>query len=93
MKTFYGNKRDAIIKSADKWLKGLAEWTIPSAGMFLWIKILGMKDTRDIIEKKAVEKEVLLVPGFAFYSDQEAPSPYVRASFSIATPEQIDTVN
>lgn len=93
VKVFYEKKRDTIINSANKWLKGLAEWTVPSAGMFLWVKILGIDDTKQLIEKRAVEKEVLLVPGSAFYWDQEAPSPYVRASFSIATAEQIDTVN
>ena len=37
---------------------GLAEWNEPSAGMFLWIKLLGIDDTKELIEKKALAKEV-----------------------------------
>jgi len=37
--------------------------------------------------------QVLFVPGNAFMIDSSVPCPYLRASFSIATPEQIDTVS
>lgn len=36
----------------------LAEWHVPSAGMFLWIKLKGVSDTQQLIMKKALEKEV-----------------------------------
>lgn len=36
----------------------LAEWHVPSAGMFLWIKLKGVADTQQLIMKKALEKEV-----------------------------------
>jgi len=28
------------------------------SGMFLWLKVKGIDDTKDLIEKKAVKKEV-----------------------------------
>jgi kynurenine/2-aminoadipate aminotransferase len=31
---FYKRKRNVFIKAAEKYLKGLAEWTVPSAGDF-----------------------------------------------------------
>lgn len=37
---------------------GLAEWHVPTAGMFLWVKIKGMNDVRKLIEEKAMKKEV-----------------------------------
>lgn len=37
---------------------GLAEWHVPTAGMFLWIKIKGLHDVRKLIEEKAFKKEV-----------------------------------
>ena len=40
-------------------LTGLAEWTEPSAGMFLWLKLVGISDTKSLIEEKARKKEVL----------------------------------
>uniref|UniRef100_A0A4W6D948 Kynurenine/alpha-aminoadipate aminotransferase, mitochondrial n=1 Tax=Lates calcarifer TaxID=8187 RepID=A0A4W6D948_LATCA len=72
-------------------LTGLtAEWHSPSAGMFLWIKLKGIADTQQLIMQKALEKEVLLVPGGVFMINSSDPCPYVRAAFSLSTPEQID---
>ncbi|KAL4660922.1 kynurenine/alpha-aminoadipate aminotransferase, mitochondrial isoform X4 [Arapaima gigas] len=87
---FYQMQRDAMLHSANKWLKGLAEWHVPMAGMFMWIKLKGITDTQRLITEKALEKEVLLVPGNVFNIDSSAPSPYIRAAFSQSTPQQID---
>ncbi|XP_018415539.1 PREDICTED: kynurenine/alpha-aminoadipate aminotransferase, mitochondrial isoform X2 [Nanorana parkeri] len=87
---FYKSQRDVMLASADKWLTGLAEWHCPSAGMFLWLKIKGVPDTHQLIMQKAISNQVLLVPGSAFTTDSSKPSSYVRASFSLSTPEQMD---
>lgn len=86
---FYEMKRDLCLKSAEKHLKGLAEWSLPTGGMFLWLK-LNVKDTKKMIEVKAREKNVLFVPGSAFMIDQTQPCSYIRASYSTATPEEMD---
>uniref|UniRef100_A0AAR2LCD5 Aminotransferase class I/classII large domain-containing protein n=1 Tax=Pygocentrus nattereri TaxID=42514 RepID=A0AAR2LCD5_PYGNA len=70
----------------------VAEWHAPVAGMFLWIKLKGIKDTQQLIMEKALEKEVLLVPGGVFNIHSSEPCPYVRAAFSLSTPQQIDEV-
>ncbi|XP_030348647.1 kynurenine/alpha-aminoadipate aminotransferase, mitochondrial isoform X4 [Strigops habroptila] len=87
---FYRTQRNAMITAADKWLKDLAEWYPPAAGMFLWIKIKGISDTQQLITEKALQKEVLLVPGGAFNINTSEPSSYVRASFSLSSPAQMD---
>uniref|UniRef100_A0A8C1EGE6 Aminoadipate aminotransferase n=1 Tax=Cyprinus carpio carpio TaxID=630221 RepID=A0A8C1EGE6_CYPCA len=87
---FYRSQRNTMLCSADKWLKDVAEWHPPMAGMFLWIKLKGIKDTQQLIMKKALEKEVLLVPGGVFNINSSDPCPYVRAAFSLSTPQQID---
>jgi len=86
---FYKQKRDIFIESAEKYLNGLAEWNTPSAGMFIWLKLLGINDSETLIKKKAIEKKVLMVPGFEFFPNTEVTS-YVRASYSTATKEEID---
>uniref|UniRef100_A0A8B9G7H9 Aminoadipate aminotransferase n=1 Tax=Amazona collaria TaxID=241587 RepID=A0A8B9G7H9_9PSIT len=68
----------------------LAEWYPPAAGMFLWIKIKGISDTQQLIMEKALQKEVLLVPGGAFNINSSEPSSYVRASYSLSSPAQMD---
>ncbi|KAI5629070.1 kynurenine/alpha-aminoadipate aminotransferase, mitochondrial, partial [Silurus asotus] len=87
---FYRAQRNSMLSSADKWLKDVAEWHTPTAGMFLWIKLKGIKDTQKLIMEKALEKEVLLVPGGVFNINRSEPCPYVRAAFSLSTPQQID---
>lgn len=86
---FYEMKRDQCLSAAEKHLKGLAEWSVPTGGMFLWLK-LKVKDTKRMIEVKAKEKNVLFVPGSVFMIDDTQPCSYVRASYSTATPEQMD---
>ncbi|XP_076144990.1 kynurenine/alpha-aminoadipate aminotransferase, mitochondrial [Alosa pseudoharengus] len=87
---FYRAQRNAMLSSADKWLTGLADWHAPAAGMFLWIRLKGVADTQQLIMEKALEKEVLLVPGGVFTINSSEPCPYVRAAFSLSTPAQID---
>ncbi|KAK5578532.1 hypothetical protein RB653_008204 [Dictyostelium firmibasis] len=87
---FYLEKRNQMIESIDRHLKGLVEFNVPSAGMFIWFKLLGVEDSKALIFKKAVEKKVLLVPGISFSTDLSKPSQYVRACFSTASKEQMD---
>ncbi|RKO84666.1 pyridoxal phosphate-dependent transferase [Blyttiomyces helicus] len=86
---FYEGKRDAFLKSANKYLTGLAEWTVPDSGMFVWLKLNGISDSSRLVREKAMEKKVLLVPGFEFFPNQKTTS-YVRASYSTATAEEMD---
>uniref|UniRef100_A0A4W6D9E7 Kynurenine/alpha-aminoadipate aminotransferase, mitochondrial n=1 Tax=Lates calcarifer TaxID=8187 RepID=A0A4W6D9E7_LATCA len=79
-----------LVHMQSHFLLSVAEWHSPSAGMFLWIKLKGIADTQQLIMQKALEKEVLLVPGGVFMINSSDPCPYVRAAFSLSTPEQID---
>ncbi|KAF7341513.1 Aminotran-1-2 domain-containing protein [Mycena venus] len=91
---FYRTRRDAFERVARKHLTGLAEWTSPVAGMFLYIKLLVHPDGRDadsyeIVLGKAVAKGVLAVPGTAFMP-LGGPSPFVRVSFSQIEEDKAD---
>ncbi|KAL5022207.1 hypothetical protein ScPMuIL_001362 [Solemya velum] len=87
---FYEEKRDQCLEAARKHLTGLAEWSTPTGGMFLWLKLLNVEDSFRMITVKAPEKEVLFVPGSAFMVDDTKPCPFVRASYSNVTAEQMD---
>lgn len=80
------------IISVNVLLIGLAEWSTPTGGMYLWLKLLNVEDSFRMITVKAPEKEVLFVPGSAFMVDDTQPCPYVRASYSNVTAEQMDMV-
>ncbi|KAI0695366.1 PLP-dependent transferase [Cytidiella melzeri] len=91
---FYREKRDVFETAMRKHLAGLAEWTSPEAGMFFWFKLLigtdsDEGDSQSIIRDKAVERGVLALPGTAFLPDGRTTA-YVRASFSLLAPEEVD---
>ncbi|KAL8607183.1 hypothetical protein ACOMHN_009577 [Nucella lapillus] len=87
---FYRKQRDACIAAAHKHLTGLAEWSEPSGGMFLWLRLLNIRDSYALVMDKARSAQVLFVPGQVFQVDHSEPSPYIRASYSMATPDQMD---
>ena len=53
--------------------------------MFLWLRLTHVRDSRALIQEKARERKVLLVPGADFACEQGAVSSHVRASFSTAS--------
>lgn len=90
---YYAAQGQAASQAAQEHLGGWAEWRTPEAGMFLWLKLRGVEDTRRLIEQDAVAAKVLLVPGAAFDPEEGleggARSSWVRAAFSTSTPEQM----
>jgi kynurenine/2-aminoadipate aminotransferase len=85
---FYLARRDHFLKCADAHLTGLAEWTAPAAGMFVWLD-LPVADSDVFIKTKCRDAKVLLVPGQSF-DPADAPSSHARASFSTASFDDID---
>jgi kynurenine/2-aminoadipate aminotransferase len=81
---FYARRRDVFIALVEKHLKGLVDYTTPVAGMFVLFRIRGVVDSKKLVESKALEAKVLLVPGQAF-SPNDLPSNCVRAAFSVAS--------
>jgi tryptophan aminotransferase len=86
---FYRQKRDVFAKALDVHLKGLAEWNMPEAGMFFWIKLYlptssqaPEGDSEKVILEKALAAGVLALPGKAFFTVSRK-TPYVRCAFSL----------
>jgi DNA-binding transcriptional MocR family regulator len=50
LQVLYTVQRDNLIRATQKHLSGLVEFEIPVAGMFLWIKVLGVNDAADIVD-------------------------------------------
>jgi len=89
VRQFYTNKKKDFFDACNEHLyPEVVEWKEPTAGMFCWFKVKGISDTQEIVKLMATEGKVIMVPGQAFASDQHAPCPFLRASFSIASREQ-----
>ncbi|XP_014785033.1 kynurenine/alpha-aminoadipate aminotransferase, mitochondrial isoform X2 [Octopus bimaculoides] len=86
---FYSERCRFTIETAEKYLKGIAEWDNAAGGMFLWLKLIGVTDTSQLIMEKAPKKKVLFLPGNAFSFDDTKPSPYIRVAFSKSSDKNI----
>ena len=65
------------------------EFVKPDGGMFIWLKLKGVTDTKAFVEEKCIKANLILVPGCEFYPHWDTSS-YVRCSFSTASDEQME---
>lgn len=87
---FYARRRDVFMALVEKHLSGLVDYGVPTAGMFLYLRLRGIADSKKLVETKALEAKVLMVPGQAF-EPKEKLSNAVRAAFSVATDKDMET--
>lgn len=87
---FYAEKRNEFVECLDRRMKGRATWSVPNAGMFVWLRLLGgITDSYDLIMTKALKENVLAIPGLAFMPQKNVNN-YVRVSYSNVTKENMD---
>jgi len=90
VENFYMERRNELIKAADKHLKGLCEYSVPLGGMFLWMKVPEITSTWDMIMERGLAQNIMLMPGKAFQAETDKPSQYLRAAFSVAPIKNFD---
>lgn len=71
----------------------MADFSQPSAGFFLWIKVRGVNDTWKMVMQRGVTHGVLLAPGAAFMADPSKPCNAIRASFAKASYKEMNLVS
>ncbi|XP_064120428.1 uncharacterized protein LOC135225101 [Macrobrachium nipponense] len=87
---FYKDRRNLAVKAAEKHLKGLCEWNVPAGGMYLWLKVTDVADTKKLTLVRGPEKGVLALPGLAFFVHQDRPTPFLRLSYAGIDPHKVD---
>ncbi|MDW8059528.1 MAG: PLP-dependent aminotransferase family protein [Thermomicrobium sp.] len=68
-------------------LGGLASWSLPGGGFFLWITLVDGVDTASLLPRCA-EHGVTYVPGAEFYPDHRA-SPSLRLGFTTLSRQEL----
>jgi len=86
---FYVSRRDMLVRLANEHLGNRVEFVVPNSGMFLWVKLKGVKDSKPIVDSLAKDQKVLFMPGGAF-TVKSGPSSYIRLSFSVANDDQME---
>ncbi|XP_033217726.1 kynurenine/alpha-aminoadipate aminotransferase, mitochondrial-like isoform X2 [Belonocnema kinseyi] len=87
---FYRRRRDIMTNLLEKYLDGLAEWSVPKAGFFVWLKIKDVDDIYDLVMQKCIDQNIFFLPGHAFYKNSNKQCQYIRVSYSYASEEDIE---
>ncbi len=83
----YRERRDAMITGLGDHMPVGTDWTVPSGGFFVWVRLPPGLDSAAMLPR-AVSARVAYVPGTAFYSDGFG-SRHMRLSYCFPTPERI----
>ncbi|KAJ8103151.1 pyridoxal phosphate-dependent transferase [Lipomyces tetrasporus] len=88
----YTSRRNAIVSAMDKFLpREVCDWVIPSAGMFVWIRVdytkhphkdNGIEAVERELFEAGIENKVLILPGTWFKVNPEARDVFFRATFA-----------
>ena len=89
----YGSKRDVMLNELRERASGLASWSDPAGGFFLWLKLRDGIDAARL-RREADEEGVAIGWGAGgFFADGDgastSPSSYVRLAFSYTDESQI----
>ncbi|XP_063973377.1 kynurenine/alpha-aminoadipate aminotransferase, mitochondrial-like isoform X2 [Diachasmimorpha longicaudata] len=90
VQNFYRSQRDMMVRSVEEHLKGVAEWSVPKAGMFVWIKLKTKDNALDLIMEKLIPNGVFIIPGSAFDYDEYQEDNHLRLCYSFSTEEEVD---
>jgi 2-aminoadipate transaminase len=80
-------RRNAMLDALETHLGGIATWTQPEGGLFVWVTLPDEIDTWAMFQQ-AVDQHVVYIPGAAFAVDGGARNA-MRLNFSSATPDAI----
>ena len=81
----YRKRYDALSSALRQFVPGDIDYVVPQGGMFVWARLKGGRHSADLL-KRAIEQNVIYVPGPAFYvRDPDESS--MRLSFAAAPGE------
>lgn len=87
----YQERRDCMLRALERHFSGLATWTTPTSGVFIWLRLLSGINTLNLL-KLAVEREhVSFIPGNAFsVGGSGSADECLRLNFTYCRREQIE---
>ncbi len=83
----YRAKRDAMLQALEEHLVGVATWSRPRGGLFVWVCLPEGVDTTILLDA-AHAAGVTYLPGTSFSSAGKGAN-YLRLSFAYLSPEKI----
>ncbi len=84
----YSKRRDTMFKALEKYMPDSVSWSRPKGGFFIWLKLPGHLNTKEILAD-AVRNKVAYVPGSGFYADGRGLNE-ARLAFCTENTEKIE---
>jgi DNA-binding transcriptional MocR family regulator len=84
----YKTRRDTMFSALEENLSGIAIWSKPKGGFFIWLKVPDFLNTKEILAD-AVRNKVAFVPGTGFYADGRGTDS-ARIAFCTENSENIE---
>ncbi len=81
----YRERRNVMLASMEEFLEGLAEWTKPQGGLFVWARLPEFIHTSEMLAS-AIEAKVAYVPGSGFFPYRGGEN-CLRLNFSYPEPD------
>jgi 2-aminoadipate transaminase len=85
---FLGARRDALLRVLAEQLEGVATWTRPDGGYFLWLELPAPLDAAELNARAGVAG-VAFVPGAGFFAGERGAAT-ARLAFSYPSVDEID---
>ena len=89
VRAFYTGKAAKMRAAAAAHFDGLAQWTRPRGGLFLWLRLFAAIDTLPLLRESVERDKVAFIPGAPFFVDGSG-SNALRLSFSNVSDENIE---
>lgn len=83
----HGERRDVLIQALEEELSGIARWSRPAGGVFVWASLPAQLDTAEMFQQ-AIGEKVAYIPGGVF-SVSGGTQNAVRLNFSNVRPDAI----
>lgn len=82
----YRSRCDALLKALTHFLPHEIEFSAPEGGMFVWARLTGGRDASEVL-KRAIERNVMFVPGTAFFVCEPGGSEPEGSARALAAPD------
>jgi GntR family transcriptional regulator of abcA and norABC len=79
-------RREAALHALERHMTGMASWSCPSGGFFIWLRLHRPVSMRALFEK-ALQQEVLLYPGNIY---DRSDHHHIRLSYGNASPAELE---
>jgi DNA-binding transcriptional MocR family regulator len=89
LRTRYRTRRDGFAEALDRRIGELAQWDLPPGGLFFWLRLGALIDTRSLLAA-ALDRGVAFMPGEPFHPEDPDATGTLRLNFSHAEPAQVD---